>query len=166
MEIPSSKKDGCQRKTQGNLLATWCEPDLTDPYKALCLVCNKGFSCSDSGKAKIIAHAKGAKHIVLQKNKKGQKVLGVVQGSKSCASTSTSTSKTTNTLVAFRDESLTEKICKAEFIDEHLKAEDLHGLLPFISCCLHVAHNAFRYGLKEYGSEVGYLVLLWQVAKL
>jgi len=67
-----------EKDSQGNLLATWCEPDLTDPYKALCLVCNKRFSCSNSGNAQIIAHAKGAKHVVLQNNKKGQKVLGVV----------------------------------------------------------------------------------------
>jgi len=90
-----------EKDPQGNLMATWCEPDLTDPYKALCLVCNKRFSYSNSGKAQIITHAKGAKHIVLQKSKKGQKVLGDVQISKSCASTSASTSKTTNTLVAF-----------------------------------------------------------------
>jgi len=80
-----------EKDSQGNLLATWCEPDLIDPYKAFCLVYNKRFSCSNSGNAQIIAHAKGAKHIVLQK--KGQKVLGVVQCSKSCASSSTSTSK-------------------------------------------------------------------------
>jgi len=43
-----------------------------------------------------------------------------------------------------------------KIIDEHLKAEDLHGL-PFIPCSLHVAHNTFRYGLKEYGSEVNQL---------
>ena len=43
--------------------------------------------------------------------------------------------------------------------DERLKAEDLHGLLPFITCSLHVAHNAFRYGVKEYGSEVDQLCL-------
>jgi len=56
-----------EKDSQGN---------LTDPYKALCLVCNKGFSCSNSGNAQIIAHAKEAKHIVLQKSKKGQNVLG------------------------------------------------------------------------------------------
>jgi len=105
-----------EKDSQGNLLATWCEPDLTDPYKVLCLVRNKRFYCSNSCKAQIIAHSKEAKHIVLQKSKKGQKVLGDVHISKSCTSTSTSTSKTTNTLVAFRDESLTEKICKAEIL--------------------------------------------------
>jgi len=46
-----------------------------------------------------------------------------------------------------------------KIIDESLKAEDLHGLLPFIHCSLHVAHNAFRYGLKEYGSKVDQLCL-------
>jgi len=78
-----------EEDSPGNLLPTWCEPDLTDPYKALCLVCNKRFSGSNSGNAQIIAHAKGAKHIVLQKSKKRQKVLGEVQISKLCASTST-----------------------------------------------------------------------------
>ena len=46
-----------------------------------------------------------------------------------------------------------------KIIDEHLKAEDLHGLLPFIPCSLHVAHSAFHFGLKEYGSEVDQLCL-------
>jgi len=113
--MPHGNTKLSEKDSQGNLLATWCEPDLTDPYKALCLVCNKRLSCSNSGNAQIIAHAKGAKHIVLKNNKKGQKVLGVVQSSKSCASSS-STSKATNTLVAFQDESLTEKICKAEIL--------------------------------------------------
>ena len=36
-----------------------------------------------------------------------------------------------------------------KIIDECLKADDLHGLLPFILCSLHVAYNAFRYGLKN-----------------
>ena len=99
-----------EKDSQGNLLATWCEPDLTDPYKALCLVCNKRLYCSNSGKAQIITHTKGAEHIDLQNSKKGQDVLGAVQSSKSCASSSTSTSKTINTLMEFRVESLTEKI--------------------------------------------------------
>jgi len=68
-----------EKDSQGYLLATWCEPDLTDPYKALCLVCNKIFSCSNSGNAQIMARVKEAKHIVLQKSNKGQKVLGDVQ---------------------------------------------------------------------------------------
>jgi hypothetical protein len=46
-----------------------------------------------------------------------------------------------------------------KIIDEHLKAEDFHGLLPFILCSLHVAYDAFRYGFKEYGSEVDQLCL-------
>jgi len=46
-----------------------------------------------------------------------------------------------------------------KIIDEHLKVGDLHGLLPFILCSLHVACNAFRYGFKEYGSEVDQLCL-------
>ena len=40
-----------------------------------------------------------------------------------------------------------------------MKAEDLHGLLPFIPGTIHVAHNAFHFGLKEYGSEVDQLCL-------
>ena len=39
-----------EKDSQGNLLATWCDPDLTDPYKALCLVCNKIFPLSNSDK--------------------------------------------------------------------------------------------------------------------
>ena len=44
-------------------------------------------------------------------------------------------------------------------MNDHLKADGLPGLLPFIPCSLHVAHNGFRYGLKEYGSEVDQLCL-------
>jgi len=36
-----------------------------------------------------------------------------------------------------------------KIIDECLKADDLHGLLPFILCSLHVAYNAFRCELKN-----------------
>ena len=108
--MPHGNTKLSEKDSQGNLLATWCEPDLTDPYIPLCLVCNKRFSCSNSGKAQIITHAKEAEHIDLQKSKEGQKVLGAVQSSKSCARSSTSTSKTINTLMAFRDESLSEKI--------------------------------------------------------
>ena len=36
-----------------------------------------------------------------------------------------------------------------KIIDEHLKVGDLHGLLPFILCSLHVAYNAFRCELKN-----------------
>jgi len=46
-----------------------------------------------------------------------------------------------------------------KIIDEHLKVEDLHGLLPFIPCSLLVIHNTFRYVLKEYENEVDQLCL-------
>ena len=46
-----------------------------------------------------------------------------------------------------------------KIIDECLKADDLHGLLPFILCSLYLAYKAFRYGFKEYGSEVDQLCL-------
>jgi hypothetical protein len=44
-------------------------------------------------------------------------------------------------------------------INEHLKESALPGMLPFISCSLHVVHNAFRQGLNKYGENAEELVL-------
>jgi hypothetical protein len=39
------------------------------------------------------------------------------------------------------------------FINEHLKDVGFKGLLPFIPCNIHTAHNAFRGGISVYGSK-------------
>ena len=45
------------------------------------------------------------------------------------------------------------------FINEHMKESDLHGILPFIPCNLHIVHNAFRQGLNIFGEQAEQLVL-------
>ena len=92
MEIPISKKDGCRRKALKE--TSWLH-GVNQIRQILTKHC---VWCATKDNAVILV--KRAKHIVLQKSKKGQKILDV-QISKSCASSSPSTSKTTNTLVAF-----------------------------------------------------------------
>ena len=98
MEIPISKKGGCRRKALKE--TSWLH-GVNQIWQILTKHC---VWCATKDSPAVIL-AKGAKHIVLQKSKKGQKILDV-QISKSCASSSPSTSKTTNTLVAFWDEDL------------------------------------------------------------
>ena len=38
-------------------------------------------------------------------------------------------------------------------MDEASKGKGLHGLMPLVSCTLHVIDNGFRKGLKVYGNE-------------
>jgi len=47
----------------------------------------------------------------------------------------------------------------AIYVNEQLKTDGLPDLSPFLPCSLHVAHNGFRYGLKEYGMDVDQLCL-------
>jgi hypothetical protein len=44
-------------------------------------------------------------------------------------------------------------------INEHMKTNGLHGILPFIPCNLHIVHNAFRQGLNIFGEQAEQLVL-------
>ena len=44
-------------------------------------------------------------------------------------------------------------------VHEQLLSYGLQGLLPLVTCCLHLIHNAFHYGCVEYGSEVESLSL-------
>lgn len=44
-------------------------------------------------------------------------------------------------------------------INEHVKASDEPGILPFIPCNLHIVHNAFRQGLNVFGEQAEQLVL-------
>ena len=41
-----------------------------------------------------------------------------------------------------------------EFLNNHLKSQGIPGLVEFVPCNLHVVHNAFRVGLKQYGQDV------------
>ena len=57
-------------------LKDWVARDPTDNHKAMCLVCRKSFVIQTMGKAALLSHAKGAKHLSLLNHhvKKGPKI--------------------------------------------------------------------------------------------
>ena len=57
-------------------LKDWVARDPTDNHKAMCLVCRKSFVIQTMGKAALLSHAKGAKHLSLLSHhvKKGPKI--------------------------------------------------------------------------------------------
>lgn len=46
-------------------------------------------------------------------------------------------------------------------MNENLQIKGYHGLLPFISCTLHVVHNSFNKGIQTLEQDLKQLILTY-----
>ena len=91
-----------------DLISDWCEKVANDPFSARCIACLKTFSVASMGFLQIESHAKGSKHQMAIKQRKGQTFFrkmpnldsDLVQDS--AASSTTASATVTNTASASR----------------------------------------------------------------
>lgn len=111
----------------GNSLSSWCKEIQHDPFKAMCIICNKAVSCDNSGKNQLLKHATGDKHKELAKTKldANQKTFSFAKPSSSDKPGTSSTSVGSvspgsegaeGTSMTFLGPSLNEQIKKAEIL--------------------------------------------------
>jgi len=109
----------------GHRLSEWCEANPTDVHRAVCTLCNKQFSISNSGKLQILKHADGKIHKDLQKTLFGQKQLVCVKDEPAYATGQLSKSNRSNVAVSSTGAPVQRQIFRCETIQEQVEKAEI-----------------------------------------